>query len=375
MKSLFFSLLIIGSFTVSAQLPKKQRRLLTADCALEYQKQEEAIAVFSKSRAEFDSVKMLANSKILSLENGAKKVLDRFTTYSGLLYQVEQLQAEVPPLLHSFKPGESPVPYLFMEPLKSTLATTFVFEKVPEKTDMGDLSVKEQNKVLKKKLEEYKRYSLSNAIRLEEMKATAARIKAFLMFEDSVTRVYTSLANDLTSDSWKLQDRLNQEEDKFRKKGPAGFPEAYFLVFPEVFPGFIPTRPESIANNATIQEVIKEYPPDMVVEHNDPEIFEWTEDPAEFPGGKEALDQFIAKNLEYPVSVREGIVFGKVVMKFVVSVKGEISAIEVLRGIPGCPECGEEAVRLINSMPNWTPAKHQGKAVRSYMRLPVNFEL
>lgn len=374
MKPLFFSLFIIGSFTVYGQLPKKQRRLLLADCASEQQKQEEALAVFRKAGAEFDSVKLQANDQVRFLKQAEKKVLDRFFTYSGLLYQLKQLQADVPSLISSFNSDEVPVQEAFVEPVKPALTSVFVFEKVTEKTDMGDLSVKEQNKVLKRKLEEYKRYSLSNAVRQEEMKQCESRITAFLPRMDSLLNAYNRIANDLTSDSWKMQDRLNQIEANFRKKGPAGFPEAYFRVFPEVFPGFMPVEQDPVMDAVPVYYESERYPNPIAVEQSAPEVFDYTEEPAAFVGGKSALDQFIAKNIRRPESVEQGIIRGNVYVKFIVSETGEISAVNILKGIPACPECGEEAIRLINSMPNWIPAKQSGKAVKSYVGLPVKFE-
>lgn len=371
MKSLFFSLFIIGSFTVSGQCAKKQRRQLIADCAAEQQKQEEALAVFGKSKTEFDSVKMTANNKIGSLKKGERKLLDSFFTYSGLLYQLKQLNAELPPLIHSFKSEEVPVHSAFIAPIENTLSTVFIFEKVPEKADLGDLSVKEQNKVLRRKLDEYKRYSLSNSIRLVQMKESSARISAFLPRMDSMSQVYEVLANDMTSESWKMQDKLKIEEATFRKKGPKDFPEAYFLIFPEVFPGFLPAE----ELNVPIENTSFEYSSPIGIEHKEPEIFEWTEDAAVFPGGREKMNEFVSANLRNPESVQQGIISGKVYVKFVVSEKGEVSAAQVLKGIPACPECGEEAIRLINSMPNWIPAAHEGKKVKSYVGLPVKFEL
>lgn len=370
MKSLLFSLIIITSFNVSGQCAKKQRRQLLADCSSEQQKQEEAFTVFSKSKAEFDTVKKVANNKIDTLKNGEKRLLNCFFAYSGLLYQLKELKAELPSLIHSFKSDEVPVHSEFLVPIESALSTVFVFEKVSEKTDLGDLSVKEQNKVLRRKLDEYKRYSLSNAIRLGEMKECSARMSVFLPRMDSMLRVYEMLGNELISDSWKLQDRLKQEEASFRKKGPKGFQEVYFLTFPEVFPGFV--LPEQLSK--PVENTFFEYAYPVVGEHQEARIFESIEGAAVFPGGREKMDEFLSVNLRYPVSVREGIISGRVYVKFVVSEKGEILAAQVLKGIPACPECGEEAIRLINSMPNWIPAKNEGKTVKSYVGLPVKFE-
>ncbi len=37
--------------------------------------------------------------------------------------------------------------------------------------------------------------------------------------------------------------------------------------------------------------------------------------------------------------------------------------------------CDEEALRVIKSMPKWSPAKQSGELVRTYWRIPIKFEL
>jgi protein TonB len=62
-------------------------------------------------------------------------------------------------------------------------------------------------------------------------------------------------------------------------------------------------------------------------------------------------------------------------LKFIVGSDGKIEEVNVIRGIPGCPECDKEASRVIRTMPKWKPGKIKGKAVRSYFNLPITFEL
>lgn len=54
---------------------------------------------------------------------------------------------------------------------------------------------------------------------------------------------------------------------------------------------------------------------------------------------------------------------------------GSIGTVTVFRGVPNCPECDQEAVRVVKLMPKWIPGKHEGKPVRSYYNLPVTFKL
>lgn len=100
-------------------------------------------------------------------------------------------------------------------------------------------------------------------------------------------------------------------------------------------------------------------------------IYTTVDEDAEFPGGKKALLSFLVKNLEYP----EVCIFGKIYLKFTVLKDGTIENITVLRGVPDCPECEKEAIRVISIMPTWIPAKVSGKSVNSYFYLPININL
>lgn len=374
MKTYLILFLLLFSYPAFAQSAKKVGKQLRAELQVQQQNQEDAIVLFRKSRAVFDSLKLLGNDQIGFLKEGEKKILDHFFTYSALRYQLKELESELPPLISSFKSDEVPVQQVFVEPIRNTLNTIYVFEKVSDKMDLGNLSRKEQNKVLKRKLDEYKRYALSNSNQLEEMDHNRDQIVAFLPRMDSLRKAYEVIANELTSDSWKMEDKLNQLEAVFRKKGPKGFTEAYFRIFPDVFPGFLPAESQlNVAAPIYNTEFEDSYP--VAIQHSEPDIYEWTEDAAVFFGGRDEMNKFITKNLRYPESVEQGIVFGKVYVKFVVSETGEISAVEVLKGISGCPECSEEAIRLVESMPNWIPGKQNGKTVKSYVGLPVKFEL
>ena len=94
---------------------------------------------------------------------------------------------------------------------------------------------------------------------------------------------------------------------------------------------------------------------------------------AEFPGGLEAMYAFIGKNLNYPSFARENSKEGKVVLSFVIAADGNIQMSEVEKGIGF--GCDEEAVRVINEMPKWTPATQNGKPVAVRLMLPIVFRL
>ena len=93
----------------------------------------------------------------------------------------------------------------------------------------------------------------------------------------------------------------------------------------------------------------------------------------EYPGGKDALFAYIGTNLKYPQQAVEDGIEGVVFVTFVVEVDGKITGVSVLRGIGG--GCNEEALRVVRSMPNWTPGMQAGKPVRVKYNLPIRYKL
>ncbi|PZX50626.1 protein TonB [Algoriphagus ratkowskyi] len=91
------------------------------------------------------------------------------------------------------------------------------------------------------------------------------------------------------------------------------------------------------------------------------------------PGGTDGWNAYLGKNMNYPIAARDAKVEGMVVVTFVVLKNGEISNVEILRGIG--KGCDEEVMRLVKESPNWTPGKKDGEIVITRMRLPVNFKL
>ncbi|MEO6304974.1 MAG: energy transducer TonB [Bacteroidia bacterium] len=106
-----------------------------------------------------------------------------------------------------------------------------------------------------------------------------------------------------------------------------------------------------------------------------PEIFTIVEEQAEFPGGLGEMGKFIRDKLQYPAMAREAGISGKCFLKFVVNENGDISNVEILKGVPGCSDCDKEAMRVVKSMPKWKAAKMTGRAVKCYFNLPISFKI
>lgn len=92
----------------------------------------------------------------------------------------------------------------------------------------------------------------------------------------------------------------------------------------------------------------------------------------EYPDGLSAMILFINENLRHPVTNQcEYDIQGRVTIRFVVTKTGDIEQIKVVRGI--APYADKDAIRVVEQMPKWIPAKHKGEVVNSYYTLPVLF--
>lgn len=103
------------------------------------------------------------------------------------------------------------------------------------------------------------------------------------------------------------------------------------------------------------------------------EIFIETEQMPAFPGGETELNLFIKKNMKYPKLCSENKIEGKVILRFVVCKDGTIKNVQAMKKMGWGAD--EEAIRLVNSMPKWIPAKNNGQKVDCYLFLPIIFKL
>ena len=113
-----------------------------------------------------------------------------------------------------------------------------------------------------------------------------------------------------------------------------------------------------------------------VVEEEEPaeqEVFLIVEQMPVFPGGDAELRKYLAQSVKYPVIAQENGIQGRVFVKFVIAADGSVTNVEVAR--PFDPNLDKEAVRVVKSMPKWTPGKQRGKAVRVSYTVPINFVL
>ena len=124
----------------------------------------------------------------------------------------------------------------------------------------------------------------------------------------------------------------------------------------------------STGSTVTYEPVVTE--PEVVDE--DP-IVSFAEKAPLFPGGQKAMMEYLMKNIKYPAICQEMGIQGRVVVGFVVNKDGSIQDVTVLSSVN--EKLDAEAIRVVSSMPAWTPGEMQGQKVRTKFQLPVTFRL
>ncbi len=118
----------------------------------------------------------------------------------------------------------------------------------------------------------------------------------------------------------------------------------------------------------------------------DDPVYKVVEEMPRFPGCEEETDffvrnncarkrmlEFLYKNIRYPKAASKDGIEGTTVIRFIIDKQGNITEPEIVRNIGG--GCGEEALRVIQTMPQWIPGKQKGKIVKVSFVIPVKFKL
>lgn len=193
-----------------------------------------------------------------------------------------------------------------------------------------------------------------------------------LLVKRAVGSGYQSFANSLNHS--KLQKRVTMMYEKktsLRRKLFA------FALIPAIGAGIAVTSIpsvagvlESLASTSTATQATSDETP---APESKREIYTAVENIPEFPGGMEALMRYLSMNIRYPEEAQKADIQGRVIVKFVVNQDGSVSDAEVVKGVD--ESLDKEALRVVSSLPKWTPGTVNGKAVDCYFTLPINFRL
>lgn len=83
--------------------------------------------------------------------------------------------------------------------------------------------------------------------------------------------------------------------------------------------------------------------------------------------------EWLGQNIQYPKEAVDAKVEGRVMVSFVIEKDGFVSNAKVIRSID--PLLDNEALRVVNAMPNWKPGMQDGQPVRVRFTIPVSFKL
>jgi periplasmic protein TonB len=114
-------------------------------------------------------------------------------------------------------------------------------------------------------------------------------------------------------------------------------------------------------------------PTKTIVKADAPSIFTYVEQMPEYIGGQSEMLRYIKENLKYPEDALEEEREAKVYVKFVVDENGAINNVSSIR--PAGYGFDEEAIRVVESMPEWKPGKQNGKAVKVHFQIPIYFSM
>ena len=93
----------------------------------------------------------------------------------------------------------------------------------------------------------------------------------------------------------------------------------------------------------------------------------------EFPGGEDAMKQYLKSHINYPPMAVENNIKGTVIVQFIVEKDGGISEVKVVRSVD--KDLDREAVRVVKHFPNFIPGRQNGVPVRVMYTLPVVFQM
>ena len=124
--------------------------------------------------------------------------------------------------------------------------------------------------------------------------------------------------------------------------------------------------------NTDVIEIVEDKPQE-IEKVEDPVTF--VEEEADFPGGFGEMGKFINDNIDYPQEAIDLGIKGRVTVRFVVEKTGQVSNVSVAIPLAGCKACDRAAVKVVEKMPSWTPGKNGGRAVRTWVTLPIKFEV
>ena len=110
-----------------------------------------------------------------------------------------------------------------------------------------------------------------------------------------------------------------------------------------------------------------------VVSQTNQKVYDTVDQMPEYPGGMQAMIEFLQTSMKYPEDAAKQKVEGRVMVQFVVETDGSVSDVHVAKQVFSSLDA--EAIRVVQAMPKWTPGKNGGQVVRVKYNLPIVFRM
>lgn len=357
---LFFFFLVIG-LNLFGQSAEKLRKQLQADLLVEEKKQDSVYHLFVEKRKvldehrknlrdriqyEFDSEALALTWYVLAIDeyrNAFKKMeIDEKGTLPDEIESIDSF-----PDYRAFVKS-------YAGPLKEFVLFKF---PSPDVSITNEQELTEKNEILKNLLKKYRANGKENIPQFLKLDSLERKLAELDLRLDSLFTVYQSWNKQLRKEERFLFGKYLEARENYRLKGPNGFAEAYREYFWDIHP--LPGEDRKVTSEGGFDPVW------LMDAGSDDEIYSKVDKSAAYPDGYPGMMSYLRYNLVYPVAEREQGITGRAGVGFVVSETGEISDVRISTRMMTCPECNEEAVRLIESMPRWFPAERDGYYVKS----------
>lgn len=102
-------------------------------------------------------------------------------------------------------------------------------------------------------------------------------------------------------------------------------------------------------------------------------VFLLSDQSPEFQGGYDNLLKYLSSSIKFPGKSKRHEEQGTVTIQFVVMEDGSINGVEILKSVS--PSLDNESIRVVKSMPLWTPGLTNGKPVRVVMQVPFQYSI
>ena len=362
-------LFVLVPFLGLSQSPRKINKSLKSDYAVQLNRYDSLIQINHSKIPDYkllvDNYDIALTKRITQRRMIQNKKQDVINIYKTLI-QLDVAKS----LKFTFQSLDSIVVPKEISKLKSLGDSKFIPRQEWD-LSLDKLSIKEQNVRITTIIQELQSINLGVTQVNREVDQITPKLLAKQQELDEIGGTMDSMDVLLTEKLNYLFEQKKLARINFSTKGPKGFNESYFRVFPGIFP--LPNEAGIVKESSGDWEgfaMPKEEMNERFVEIERPTVFAYVDEPASFNGD---LKQYLAANIVYPKRALEVGLQGKCHLQFNVSASGSISNVTIRRGVPDCPECDEEAVRVVKGMPKWNPGKIAGVAVDSVFNLPIKF--